>query len=34
MDFCVDQNLMNYVDPPPQRLPALEERRPDRFTIP
>jgi hypothetical protein len=33
MDFCVDQKIMNYVEPPPEKLPALEERMPDRFTV-
>mmetsp|Transcript_26634 Transcript_26634/g.19969 ORF Transcript_26634/g.19969 Transcript_26634/m.19969 type:complete len:97 (-) Transcript_26634:573-863(-) len=34
MDFCVDSKIMNYIDPPPEKLPAMEEIRPDRFTIP
>mmetsp|Transcript_10398 Transcript_10398/g.10416 ORF Transcript_10398/g.10416 Transcript_10398/m.10416 type:complete len:105 (+) Transcript_10398:163-477(+) len=34
MDFCVDQKIMNYIDPPPEKLPAMEEIRPERFTIP
>lgn len=33
MDFCVDQKIMNYIEPPPEKLPALEEKRSDRFSI-
>ena len=33
MDFCVDQKIMNYIEPPPEKLPALEEKRADRFSI-
>lgn len=33
MDFCVDQKIMNYIEPPPEKLPALEEVRHDRFNI-
>ena len=33
MDFCVDEKIMNYIEPPPERLPAMEELRPDRFNI-
>lgn len=33
MDFCVDQKIMNYIEPPPDKLPALEEVRHDRFNI-
>ena len=34
MDFCVDEKIMNYIDPPPEKLPALEQLRPERFSIP
>jgi len=27
MDFCVDEKIMNYIEPPPEKLPALEEVR-------
>ena len=33
MDFCVDEKIMNYIEPPPEKLPALEEVRQDRFSI-
>jgi hypothetical protein len=33
MDFCVDEKIMNYIEPPPEKLPALEEVRHDRFNI-
>lgn len=33
MDFCVDEKIMNYIVPPPEKLPAMEEIRSDRFTI-
>jgi len=34
MDFTVDQGILNYINPPPPKLPALEEIKDDRFTIP
>ena len=34
MDFTVDQGILNYIDPPPERLPAMEDVRKDRFSIP
>lgn len=34
MDFCVDEKIMNYIEPPREKLPALEQLRPDRFSIP
>ena len=33
MDFCVDEKIMNYIVPPPEKLPAMEQIRGDRFTI-
>jgi hypothetical protein len=33
MDFCVDEKIMNYITPPPEKLPAMEEVRTDRFNI-
>ncbi len=33
MDFCVDEKIMNYIIPPPEKLPAMEELRRDRFNI-
>ncbi len=33
MDFCVDEKIMNFIIPPPEKLPQLEEVRRDRFTI-
>jgi len=34
MDFLVDQKVHYYIDPPPPKLPVLEEVRSDRFSIP
>jgi hypothetical protein len=34
MDFCVDEKIMNFIIPPPDRLPAMEELRGNRFSIP
>jgi len=34
MDFTVDEATLNYVNPPPPKLEALEEYREDRFNIP
>lgn len=33
MDFCVDEEIMNYIEPPPEKLPAMEQVRKDRFNI-
>ena len=33
MDFTVDHGILNYIDPPPERLPSMEEIKNDRFTI-
>jgi hypothetical protein len=33
MDFCVDSKIMNFIEPPPEKLPAMEEVRRDRFNI-
>lgn len=33
MDFCVDEKIMNFIIPPPEKLPAMEEIRPNRFSI-
>lgn len=33
MDFFVDEKIMNYIEPPPEKLPALEEVKQDRFNI-
>lgn len=33
MDFCVDEKIMNYIEPPPEKLPPMEESRTDRFSI-
>lgn len=34
MDFTVDEGVLNYINPPPPKLPAQEEILDDRFTIP
>jgi hypothetical protein len=33
MDFCVDTKIKYYIDPPPEKLPQMEEVRQDRFSI-
>jgi hypothetical protein len=33
MDFCVDEKIMNFIEPPPEKLPAMEQVRHDRFSI-
>lgn len=33
MDFCVDEKIMNFIEPPPEKLPAMEQVRKDRFSI-
>ena len=33
MDFCVDEKIMNYIEPVPDKLPAMEQLRKDRFNI-
>lgn len=33
MDFCVDEKIMNFIEPPPDKLPAMEQVRRDRFNI-
>jgi hypothetical protein len=33
MDFCIDTKIKYYIDPPPEKLPQMEEVRPDRFNI-
>ncbi len=33
MDFCIDEKIMNFIEPPPEKLPAMEEVRTDRFSI-
>ena len=33
MDFFVDEKIMNFIEPPPEKLPMMEEVRIDRFNI-
>lgn len=33
MDFCVDDKILNFIIPPPNKLPAMEDVREDRFNI-
>jgi hypothetical protein len=33
MDFCVDEKIMNFIEPPPEKLPAMEQVRLDRFNV-
>ena len=33
MDFCVDEKIMNFIEPQPDKLPAMEQVRNDRFSI-
>ena len=34
MDFFIDEKILNFLDKPPQKPPAVEQVRPERFTIP
>lgn len=34
MDFFIDEKILNFLDKPPQKPPAVELVRPERFTIP
>ena len=34
MDFFVDKNILNYIDPPLPKLAAMEEDKSSRFNIP
>ena len=33
MDFLVDEKVMNFIEPPPDKLPPMEQVRRDRFNI-
>jgi ferritin len=33
MDFFVDEQIKNFIEPPPDKLPAMEQVRSDRFSI-
>lgn len=33
MDFCVDEKIMNFIEPAPEKLPPMEQVRRDRFNI-
>ena len=34
MDFFVDKSILNFIEPPPEKLAAMEERVENRFTVP
>ena len=34
MDFFVDQGILNYIEPPPEKLAAMEEASDGKFNIP
>jgi len=34
MDFVVDSGILNYIEPPPEKLAAMEEAKAERFNIP
>ena len=34
MDFVVDKSIYNYIDPPPEKLAAMESKTPEMFNIP
>ena len=34
MDFCVDEKIMNFIEPPPEKLAPKEQVINDRFSIP
>jgi hypothetical protein len=33
MDFCVDEQIMNFIEPAPEKLSPMEQVRKDRFSI-
>jgi hypothetical protein len=33
MDFCVDEKIMNFIEPPPDKLAAMEQVCPNRFNV-
>ena len=33
MDFFLDEGILNFIEPPPEKLPAMEQVRKDRFSI-
>lgn len=33
MDFLIDEKIMNYIEPVPEKLPEMEEVRRNRFSI-
>lgn len=34
MDFFVDKAIANFIEPPPEKLEAMEEAKNDKFSIP
>jgi len=34
MDFFVDKGILNYIEPPPEKLPVMEEADDNKFNIP
>ena len=34
MDFFVDKGILNYIEPPPEKLPEMEEADDNKFNIP
>lgn len=34
MDFVVDSGILNYIEPPPEKLAAMEEAKAERFNVP
>ena len=34
MDFFVDKNILNFIEPPPEKLAAMEEADEERFNVP
>jgi hypothetical protein len=34
MDFFVDKGILNYIEPPPEKLPEMEQAQDNKFNIP
>jgi len=34
MDFFADKKILNFIEPPPEKLAAMEESDPGKFNIP
>jgi len=34
MDFFVDKAILNYIEPPPEKLAEMEEAQDNKFNVP